>query len=197
MKKINVKISGPCLLMHNGRLANPLDPYTKALKQVTDKKKKSDEDLYAIMKAEWNGGLYHEDEIGPYIPGEAIQQMLVAGARKSKQGKDFVSVSVMEEEVPLEYEGPRDREGLFNDSKFVDVRSVVVNGRSRVQRTRPKFFKWGLSFTIEIDDDASVNISDVERALKFGSKVVGIGDYRPAKGGRYGRFSVDLFEEIK
>lgn len=194
-KMISVTIGGPCLLMHNGRLANPLDPYTKELGALTKKKKKSDEDHLAIQKAEWNGGIYHDDEIGPYISGEAVQQMLVEAARKSKQGKEFVSVSVVEEEIPLQYEGPRDRESLFKDERFKDVRSVKVQ-QNRVMRTRPKFNTWKLSFTIEIDDDASVNVEDVERALLVGGRKVGIGDYRPGspKGGRYGRFFVDKFE---
>ena len=32
------------VMMHNGRLANPLDPYTKACKRISSKTKKSDED---------------------------------------------------------------------------------------------------------------------------------------------------------
>ncbi len=40
-----VTIAGPCLLMHNGQLADPLNPHAKALKAFTSKKKKSDDKL--------------------------------------------------------------------------------------------------------------------------------------------------------
>ncbi len=196
MKTIRVEIAGPCLLMHNGRLNDPRDPYTRALKVLTSKKKKSDEDHDAIQKAEWNGGLYHDDEIGPFIPGENIQQMLVKGARKAKQGKEFVSVSVEEDEIPLAYDGPRSREDLYAAGmQFVDTRRAGVNG-SGVMRTRPRFKDWRLAFTIAIEDDASVNVEDVERALKIAGRVEGVGDFRPGspKGGRFGRFFVEKFE---
>ena len=194
MKSVEVKISGPALLMHNGRLANPRDPYTKALKEFTSKKKKSDEDQEEITRREFQGGLYHDDDIGPYLPGEALQACLVEGSRKSKQGREFVSVTVAEDRVPLEYAGPRDRDGLWADDRFLLTVGVKVT-TSRVMRTRPLFRNWACKFTIEIEDDASVNVEDVERALTTAGRKIGLGDWRPGspRGGRHGRFSVDSF----
>lgn len=198
MKQIKVVIGGPALLMHNGQLADPRNPYSKAMKEVTSKKKKSDEDHEEIARREFQGGLYHDDEIGPYLPGEAVQAMLVEASRKSKQGREFVSVSVEEDMIPLEYKGPRDRDALWKDEKFVFTKGVK-NQQNRVMRTRPIFRNWKIEFTITIDDDASVNVEDVQRALDIGGRKVGLGDWRPGspKGGRYGRFFVDSFQEIK
>ncbi len=197
MKTFKAVISGPALLMHNGRLANPRDPYTKALKALTAKKKKSDEDHEEVSRAEFQGGLYHDDDIGPYIPGDALQTMLVEGSRKAKQGREFVSVSIEEDRVPLEYKGPRDREGLWADDKFVFTKGVKVT-TSRVMRTRPLFRNWKIAFTISIEDDATVNPEDVERALTVAGRMVGIGDWRPGspRGGRHGRFAVESFTEV-
>ncbi len=196
MKTFKAIISGPALIMHNGRLANPRDPYAKALKEVTAKKKKSDEDHEETSRREFQGGLYHDDDIGPYIPGEALQTMLVEGSRKAKQGREFVSVTVEEDRVPLEYKGPRDREGLWADDKFVHTVGVKVT-TSRVMRTRPLFRNWRVSFTITIEDGATVNPGDVERALTTAGRMVGLGDWRPGspRGGRHGRFVLDSFEE--
>jgi hypothetical protein len=197
MKTFKAVISGPALIMHNGRLANPRDPYTKALKEITSKKKKGDEDHEEMSRREFQGGLYHDEDIGPYIPGDALQTMLVEGSRKSKQGREFVSVSVEEDRVPLEYTGPRDREGLWADDRFVHTVGVKVT-TSRVMRTRPIFRNWKVSFNITIEDDASINPDDVERALTTAGRMVGIGDWRPGspRGGRHGRFVVEKFEQV-
>ena len=49
MKSIKVKLSGSsALLMHSDRFANPLDPLTKAHKELTGKRKKTDDDHIAI-----------------------------------------------------------------------------------------------------------------------------------------------------
>ena len=198
MKQFKVVISGPALIMHNGRLANPRDPYAKALKEITSKKKKSDDDHEEMARREFQGGLYHDDDIGPFIPGEAIQAMLVEGSRKAKQGREFVSVSVEEDRVPLQYKGPRERDALWSDDKFVITVGVKV-GTARVMRTRPLFRNWTLEFTVTIEDGATVNPADVERALVAAGRVIGVGDWRPGspRGGRYGRFAVETFEELK
>jgi hypothetical protein len=197
MKTFNVVLSGPALLMHNGQLANPRNIYAKALKEITAKKKKSDEDHEEVSRREFQGGLYHDDELGPYLPGEAIQAMLVEGSRKSKQGREFVSVTVEEDRVPLEYKGPRDRDALWKDDKFVHSSPVKV-GQARVMRTRPLFRNWKLRFSVSIEDDATVNPSDVERALTEAGRKVGLGDWRPGspRGGRMGRFIVEEFAQI-
>jgi hypothetical protein len=197
MKSYKVVLAGKALLMHNGQLADPRNPYAKALKEATSKKKKSDDDHEEIARREFQGGLYHDDDIGPYIPGDALQAMLVEGSRKSKQGRDFVAVSIEEERVPLQYKGPRDRLGLWKDDKFVFTKAVR-NQQSRVMRTRPIFRDWKVEFTVSIEDDATVNPPDVERALTIAGRQVGIGDYRPGspRGGRYGRFSLESFEPI-
>ncbi len=197
MKQIKVVIGGPALIMHNGQLANPRNPYAKAMKEITGKKKKSDEDHEEMSRREFQGGLYHDDDIGPYIPVDAIRGMLVEGSRKSKQGREFVSVDVEEDRVPLQYKGPRTRDELWADDRFVSVVGVKV-GPSRVMRTRPMFKQWKLAFTVTIEDEASINVADVERALTVAGRVIGIGDWRPGspKGGRYGRFQVESFEEV-
>lgn len=200
MKTFKAVISGPALLMHNGRLANPLDPYTKALKAATveaKRQKKTDEALIEVARVEFQGGLYHDDDIGPYLPCEAVQGMLVEGSRKAKQGREFVSVSVEEDRIPLEYKGPRDRDGLWANEKFRHSAGVKVS-TSRVMRMRPIFRNWKATFTIAIEDDAAVTPADVEKALAIAGRKIGLGDWRPGspRGGRHGRFVVESFKEV-
>jgi hypothetical protein len=59
MKTVSVKITGKAaLLMHSDRFANPLDPLTKAHKELTSKRKKTDDDHIAIARGEFIGGCY-------------------------------------------------------------------------------------------------------------------------------------------
>lgn len=46
------------LLMHDNKAANPLNPYAKAMKALTGKRKKTDDDLAEIARIEWEAGLY-------------------------------------------------------------------------------------------------------------------------------------------
>ena len=46
------------LLMHNGQLSDPLNPWAQAIKRITDKRKKTLADLEEVGRLEWYGGLY-------------------------------------------------------------------------------------------------------------------------------------------
>ncbi len=173
------------LLMHNGQLADPLNSFTKALKDVTKKRKKSDDDLTEISRLEWRGSLYYDAQLGPVIPSEIIDSVLVEGAKKSKQGKAFKSaVFCVEGPYKLEYEGPRDEAGLWKDPSFRSVLGVRV-GQSRVMRCRPRFAKWKLTIKVLLLP-GDVNVSDVTDAIENAGIFVGLCDFRP----RFGRFTV-------
>lgn len=177
-------IRGSALMMHNGRLADPLDPMAKALSDLAKRRKKSDADHIAVAEAEFKGGLYWDGELGPYIPGEAIMTMLIDGAKQSKQGKLFKSsVMVVDEKSRLEYRGPRTPDELWADPRFRDRRSVRV-GQAKVMRTRPIFRDWSLSFEVQITNEA-INKSDVQLALKNAGSMVGLGDGRPRIAGKF------------
>ena len=185
------------LIMHNGRLANPMDPFAKMLKAAATKRGKGDEDYVNISRIEFAGGLYWDSKLGPYIPTDSLQAMLVEGARKHKLGKQFealVQVVPPNDDVeeadgyPLEYVGPRDVEGLFNHEgqRFVYIKMVRV-GQAKVPRTRPRFLTWSITFKVEIDDAAGgPTVEQVRQALEDAGHVVGFCDWRP----RYGRFEV-------
>lgn len=188
IQTFDVTIAGARLMMHNGRLADPLDPYTKALKEITGKRKKSDADHVECGRREFVGGLYWRPELGPYVPGDALLACIVEGARKRKLGKAFEpAVRLTEDYCRLKYEGPREPDALWADARFVDRRGVVV-GQSRVIRTRPIFNDWAVSFTIELLP-SQLNAADVEQALVDGGIQVGLLEMRP----RLGAFSVESF----
>jgi len=187
MRQLNVKITGRSpLLMHSDRFANPLDPATKAHKELTAKRKKTDSDHEAIAKSEWMGSLYHDQKIGPYIPGQNMDATLQEAAKLQKLGKRFKqAVMVLENEIPLQYEGPRDPEGLFA-AGFVDVRGVKV-ATAKLMRCRPKFREWGAEFTVAFNEDL-LNAEEVKKAIADAGALIGLGDYRP----RFGKFEAEI-----
>lgn len=186
LEKLEVTLVGAApLLMKNGLLADPGWEGTKELKALTGKRKKTDDDLLAIREAEWRRSLYLDMDGRVAIPSDNILALVVEGARKSKLGKQAQS-GVYEAQAfyPLQYEGPKDIGKLYQQSRFVDVRSVVVQ-RARVMRTRPKFDQWSLPIQLLVETSV-IETRDVLAALSAAGHVVGLGDFRP----RFGRFEV-------
>lgn len=185
-------------LMHSNQTCNPLNKFAKAMKAITGKRKKTDEDFEALAKIEWEAGLYYSPELGPFIPSINVEGMLRDAAKKLKKGTDVKqSLRVFPLEIKLGYNGPRDLDGLkkiafsgdkVNGEDFFDSRAVGIN-QSTIMRTRPRFNKWWLEFEI-IADDAVFNIDDVVQILGIGGTKIGLSDYRP----RYGTFEFKIIK---
>lgn len=175
------------LLMHNERLANPMDPAKKRLSALTGKRGKTDDDHALIARAEFDGGLYIDDD-GPFVPSHWITAMIRDGAKQMKLGKAVTQgVFISIDSFPLQYEGPRTADGLW-EGGFFDQR-MVGNQKVRVLRTRPRFPNWSLA--IEIEYDPSVfDTRQLIQIMDVAGKKIGLGDYRP----RFGRFLVEYAE---
>ena len=186
--KYNVEFVGVApLLMHSCRGANPLDPDVKAMKAITGKRKKTDEDHEKLMEMEYKLNAYWNEKLGWHIPSNIIEQCIVNGAKKNKLGKQMITaIRVEEEAIALICDAPKSVDEAFADTTFVDVRNVVVN-RARIMRTRPRFDRWRLNFDVEVDESI-VNETDFLTALNYAGSLVGICDYRP----KYGRFEVKV-----
>lgn len=188
--KVSIKGLSP-LLVHNGHLADPTNLYVKKMKEISPKRKKTDQDFETLKKLEFEGGLYFDEQAGPYIPDTWIEKNIRDGATANKLGKAMIAGVQCEDYVnPLEYDGPRTIEELYADPRFVDVRGVVV-ARQRIMRTRPRFPDWGCTFILTILTEV-VTLSSVETALARAGMVVGLGDYRP----KFGRYELTGFTEL-
>jgi hypothetical protein len=177
------------LLIHNVRLASPLNAYAKRLKALNGKRNKTDEDRLEVARVEFEGSLYHNAEIGPYIPGPNVFRSLIGGGRLTKAGKRIERGVLLDEvEIPLIYRGPRDVDGLWGggESDFVDVRTVVVM-RSKVDRCRPIFRDWKFEVDLTLDPSA-IDLDEFVQVAKNAGAMEGIGDYRLM----YGRYSVEV-----
>jgi len=180
------------LLMHSERGANPLDPGTKAMKVITGKKKKTDEDYEELARMDWTMGMYFDITIGPYIPGLNVRASIVAGGKMNKLGTTLQKgTMILAEKIKLEYDGPRTQEKLWENPKFRDIRSVVVS-QSRNMRCRPIFHEWSLTVDIHFDTKI-IDIDQILLSAENAGSYIGIGDFRPGKGnGSFGRYEVKI-----
>lgn len=174
------------LLLHNGMIADPLNPATQELKKVSGKRTKTTQDHMDMARLEWFAGLYTDEKDTIVIPGVNIEKALIQAARKSKKGKQFESGVSIFQDVPLDFpDRGKPLEKLYECGNYTDRRMVVVQ-RNRVARTRAKFLDWSLSFEVDFDNEL-VNESDLFDTVELAGQMIGIGDYRP----RFGRFELN------
>lgn len=174
------------LLMHNIRLADDLDPIVREIKKLTAKRtKKTEDDRHEIDRLSFAGGLYHDEEIGPYLPAENVFRCLMEAGSLTRDGKKIERGVIFQTmRCPLRYDGPRDVDTLWGDgtSPWVDRRMVAVT-RQRIPRVRPVFPEWAASFDVEIDVQV-IDPDEFADIVAKAGRMIGIGDYRRF----YGRF---------
>jgi hypothetical protein len=80
---------------------------------------------------------------------------------------------------------------LGTTAYVIDERSVVIRAtKGRVMRYRPRIDAWGLQFTIQYDESLIPTEQLVRDVLSDAGTKVGIGDFRPERGGAFGRFTI-------
>ena len=172
------------LMLHNGQLVDPLNRFSKAMKEITSKRNKTDDDYRRLADLEWEGSLYLDAEERVVVPGENIEGMLADAGAKHKC-RDAVRMGVICDGLwRLEYDGPTDLDALRADARFRDKRRVPVK-QSAVIRCRPIFVPWALAFTVHFLPDV-LSEDRVIQLLNVGGRIIGLGDYTP----KYGRFEV-------
>jgi hypothetical protein len=186
-EELTVRLNGLApLIMHNGQLADPLNPFTKQLKAVTGKRKKTDEDHAEIARIEWHASLYVDADGHLCMPGENLEACLIAGAKKSKLGTQFKSAVFVDGQPRVNYGGKKKAAELWGDPQYRDIRGVRVT-TSRTMRCRPIFRTWSIEMKVKYNPDL-VNKADVLAALNDAGMQAGLGDYRP----KFGRFEVEV-----
>ena len=193
MKTIAVQLTGKApFLMHSDRFANPLDPLAKAHKELTSKRKKTDDDHTAIARSEFIGGCYWRKDVGFFLPAQNLDACLIAAAKLQKLGVKFKQgVQVLEDELTFTGYDKKTPEQLWEDPEHIDCRGVKV-GMAKVMRTRPHFKDWNAKFKVSINSDVA-NEAQLKRWLEDAGSYVGIGDWRP----RHGRYEVKKFAAVK
>jgi len=186
-KQIEFIIKGVApLIMHNGALSDPLNEFAKAMAPINAKKNKdkTDADREQVARLEWFGGIYKNEDGRVVIPGVNLEGCIRDGGMKERLGPKFKAGLICEGDYPLEYEGPKDINKLWENGKFRDTRRVGLKGSS-IQRTRPIFRNWSLKFVANYLDEVLTK-DQVVNATTVAGRLVGICDYTP----RFGRFEI-------
>lgn len=134
--------------------------------------------------------LYKNDD-GPYVPSEWLRQSIIGAASRHKIGRRAATTDVAAAVYLFPFEIPLVGEW------HVDSRAIVIPAtKGRLLRYRPMFDEWSVDFHLQIDTDL-VSEHLIKDILVDSGRLVGIGDFRPARKGPYGRFSIISWEPEK
>jgi len=132
--------------------------------------------------------LYLTEDGKPYVPSAYIRNSLVEagksvkikGKGKSTYSKLLGSTLIVQPDAIL----------INSTSGWEPFTTTAVNPatKGRVTVTRPMFRDWRLEFEVVVTDD--VLEEDFAKIFDEAGRYVGIGDWRPAKKGIYGKFIV-------
>lgn len=180
---------GSSLVMHNERLADPLDEYTREIAKLSKKRNKTEADHLEIGRLEFLGGMYTNGN-GPCIPAWNIIRCLQDGGRRHKRGADVLrGVYPLIEHADVIYEGERDPETMWKIGGF-SLRKTVGVQRSRTMRTRPIFTDWQAELPVEVDPIV-FDLDALRNIWREAGVYAGLGEMRPV----YGRFVATIEEE--
>lgn len=133
----------------------------------------------------------------PMIPQPNLLRCLVEGGRFHKAGKTQLTTSkssimyscldIQGAEIPIDHREPW----------RVDTRAVrIPSTGGRILAHRPMFDDWKMTFTAELD--TTILSEKLLRAIiDDAGKRVGLGDFRPATKGPFGRFVVTNWVSTK
>lgn len=183
MKKYNVTIEGISPLLMNRPSAMISD---------ISKDKKAFEDN---PQGQAESKLYLTDNKKLYTPSTHLTGSLIEAGKVKKvvgKGKSTYSkiVGYSVSINPYQIEHKKQKWEIFS------VLAVNPTTRGRNMLHRPMLKNWELSFEIEFDE-SEIAPSIIKELLDIAGKIAGIGDWRPAKKGAFGKFQVTEFKEAK
>lgn len=146
-------------------------------------------------RAQAEGKLYLGADGKPVLPGPNLMRALVDAGQFIKSGKSKLStqrtslvpagLSIVEIELPL-------LPGRWE----TDSRSVVIPSTGgRIMCHRPRFDEWKLSLTLDVDE-SMFGEAVVRELVDLAGSRIGVGDFRPARRGPFGRFRVDSWKKV-
>lgn len=195
MQSIKFKMTGICpLMLNNPQTANPMNEYAKALKELTSKRSKTDDDQNEIFHLKFLASCYL-DKKGQYIiPYDMLAKSFEAGAKENRLGAKFQrSVFVLNDAVIKFDENGCTPEELWKNhgEKYVDIRVVGIQS-SKVATARMIIPEWSLEGEL-LFDETQLNKSEIWLALQNAGSRYGIGTYRQ----RFGRYKIEEIKEDK
>lgn len=185
MKTVSLTIKGNSALLINR--FKEQDEMVEAVKKSTKKD-------YGTPREQAEATAYHDEKTkliwvpSTWITG-AIKTVAsdykLPGTRKSVKSVSGGAIFPLDEKLYF-------KKKLKLKDVEIDSRPVVIQ-RARIMRHRARIEEWELECTLEIDETI-LPVANVYEILADAGKRAGIGDFRPSKGGPFGRFQITSWE---
>jgi len=190
MLLINVEIKGRTSLLMNRFTEEAEIKVSSGISSAVKPKSKLSPREQARKKA------YADQDGNLYIPGPNIFACLIQAGSFLKTGKRSVTTqksSLIPAGVSL-----LDIVCCLDTKEFeVDSRSVVIPSTGgRIMCHRPRLDSWSCGFTLEVDD-CMFHEDFVRELVECAGSRVGLGDYRPARKGPFGKFGISSWSAEK
>lgn len=182
MKEFNVEIAGTTPLLFNRFMESSIASETK--KRAGAQKKHNPEDK-----------LYKTPDGEIYTPSTHIRGSLINASKQFKiRGKSRATYSKLVGSA-IEINPDAIVHKIQDWEEFI-ISAVNPNTRGRMLVNRPKMNEWKIEFQLKFPEN-DIPVEVMKNILDYAGQYVGIGDWRPDKKGKYGKFIVTKFEEIE
>jgi hypothetical protein len=193
IQQLTIKYTGiDQLLQNNPQTVDPFNKFSKEKKLITDKKKKTDDDLIALRKIDIRSKIFFDDKIGIYIPASWVLASIQGVSwAKAKIKKDNIRASVFatEQKIKLTYQGMdkvKTALDIVGNEQFHHI-AILPQGQVRVTKATPIFSDWGFTATLDFDNTI-INAQELKGLIEYGAAFGGFGDFRPT----FGRATVEF-----
>ena len=183
------------ILMHCGfRGLDPTLPIAKERSELAKKRSstRTEADDERLRELECETSLWLDEDGNITIPDRALRACIENAARKSKEGP-AVREGVTVEWTKFIYDKKVYGSTIKEVSKKAQYTVPVAIQKNRINRTRARFDNWSCEFIIDADDEVA-DLTDTVRWVRTGGRRIGIGDWRPQKSGKFGRFTITNVE---
>jgi len=186
---ITVKIAGASPLLMNR--------FTEAAQQaVAATSRAAQNGQKGTPREQADPKLYRDSNGKPVLPGPNLLAAIVEAGKFVKAGKSKLTTN-RSSLVPAGI-NVADIEATLTPAKWeVDSRPVVIPATGgRVMCHRPRFDDWACRFTLEVDEEL-FDEATARHLVDLAGHRIGIGDFRPARRGPFGRFRVQEWKVKK
>ena len=149
---------------------------------------RTSEEEKRLRELECRLSLWLDEDDNITIPDRVFRACIESAARKRKEGPS-VREGLTVEATTFIWDTERYGTTIDEVGKTAQFTTPVAVKNNRINRTRAKFDDWGATFVTDIDDDV-VERESLVRWVKEGGRRMGLGDWRPQKSGRFGRYTI-------
>ena len=177
-------------MLHNGQTSDPMNRFSKDIKEISSKRKKTDADFQAMAKLEWFSSLYLSKEGKVIFPSICLDAGLIAASRTFREGKKAQAGLFTTQNAIVKFDG----DNLSMDDLFLrdeNRTSMAVRiQQAKIIRTRFSIeenwkFIWDIAF-----EDTLLDLDKIVQIVKVCGDQIGLFEMRP----RMGRFESEVMK---